>query len=58
MIRVKHYCYDPCRWAKDPTLTDLENILANQEALDKEMSKVLLNDDKTILFSNKRGFES
>ncbi|KAJ1380743.1 gag-polypeptide of LTR copia-type [Sesbania bispinosa] len=26
-------------WANEPTLTELENILANQEALDKQMSK-------------------
>ncbi|XP_074373975.1 uncharacterized protein LOC141714350 [Apium graveolens] len=32
-------------WAKEPTLTELENILANQEALDKQMSKVSVKED-------------
>lgn len=27
-------------WPKDPTLTELENLLANQEDLDKQMSEV------------------
>lgn len=43
---------------KEPTLTGLENILANQEALDKQMSKVSVKEvDEAALFSNKRVYE-
>ncbi|XP_048140238.1 uncharacterized protein LOC125316273 [Rhodamnia argentea] len=45
-------------WANVPTLTELENLLANQETLDKQMSKVLVKEDESVLFSNKRGFKS
>ncbi|KAL3739611.1 hypothetical protein ACJRO7_020944 [Eucalyptus globulus] len=44
-------------WANEPTLTELENILANQEALDKQISKVTIKEDESALFSNKRGFK-
>ncbi|CAH9133317.1 unnamed protein product, partial [Cuscuta epithymum] len=43
-------------WAKEPTLTELESLLANQEALDKQISKVLIKEDETALYSNKRSF--
>lgn len=41
-------------WATQPILTELENILANQVALDKQMSVVSLKEEKA-LFCNKRG---
>ncbi|KAL3746024.1 hypothetical protein ACJRO7_015036 [Eucalyptus globulus] len=44
-------------WANEPTLTELENILANQEALDKQIPKVSIKEDESALFSNKRGFK-
>ncbi|KAL3717510.1 hypothetical protein ACJRO7_009012 [Eucalyptus globulus] len=44
-------------WANEPTLTKLENILANQEALDKQIPKVTIKDDESALFNNKRGFK-
>lgn len=45
-------------WAKEPTLTKLENIPTNQEALNRQMIKVSVKDDESALFSNKRGFKS
>ncbi|OMO72230.1 Zinc finger, CCHC-type [Corchorus capsularis] len=39
-------------WEKEPTLTDLENILVNQETLDKQ-SKVSIKDDEKALFIKK-----
>ncbi|XP_039160975.1 uncharacterized protein LOC120289716 [Eucalyptus grandis] len=44
-------------WANEPTLTELENILANQEALDKQIPKVSIKEDESALFSNKRRFK-
>ncbi|GAB2266223.1 hypothetical protein Dimus_037874 [Dionaea muscipula] len=41
-------------WAKQPTLAELENILANQEALDKLLSGVTLKTEDKVLFINKR----
>ncbi|GAB2303795.1 hypothetical protein Dimus_038963 [Dionaea muscipula] len=41
-------------WAKQPTLAELENILANQEALDKQLSGVTLKTEDKALFINKR----
>ena len=41
-------------WAKEPDLNELENILANQEALDKQMSKVSVKEKEKALFSNKK----
>ncbi|CAN1193131.1 hypothetical protein LINPERHAP2_LOCUS41897 [Linum perenne] len=43
-----------CGWAKEPTLEELENTLANQEALDKQLSKVTMKDEE-VLFSKKVG---
>lgn len=40
-------------WAKEPTLTELENILANQEALDKQLSKVSIREEDKALFTNR-----
>ncbi|KAF7827584.1 Retrovirus-related Pol polyprotein from transposon TNT 1-94 [Senna tora] len=40
-------------WAKEPTLIELENILANQEALDKQMSKASVQEEDKALFSGK-----
>ncbi|KAF7810521.1 Retrovirus-related Pol polyprotein from transposon TNT 1-94 [Senna tora] len=40
-------------WAKEPTLIELENILANQEALDKQMSKASVQEEDKALFSSK-----
>ncbi|KAF7833216.1 putative mitochondrial protein [Senna tora] len=37
-------------WAKEPTLIELENILANQEALDKQMSKATVQEEDKALF--------
>nr|KYP49539.1 Retrovirus-related Pol polyprotein from transposon TNT 1-94 [Cajanus cajan] len=42
-------------WAKEPTLTELESILANQEALDNQMSKVSINEEDKARFSKKGG---
>lgn len=42
-------------WAKEPTLNEIENVLANQEALNKQMGKVSIKEDEKALFSNKRG---
>ncbi|CAN1187372.1 Retrovirus-related Pol polyprotein from transposon TNT 1-94 [Linum perenne] len=41
-------------WAKEPTLEELENTLADQEALDKQLSKVTMKDEE-VLFSKKAG---
>ncbi|KAF2322188.1 hypothetical protein GH714_008311 [Hevea brasiliensis] len=41
-------------WAKEPTLTELENLLANQEALKKQISGVTFKDEEKALFSNKK----
>lgn len=41
-------------WSKEPTANEIENILANQDALNKQMSQVLVNEDEKALFSNKR----
>lgn len=41
-------------WANEPTLTELENILSNQEALDKQMSGVSLKEEDTALFIKRR----
>ena len=43
-------------WDREPTLTELENILINQEMLDKQMSKVSIKDDEKALFSGRRRF--
>ncbi|KAF7817945.1 Retrovirus-related Pol polyprotein from transposon TNT 1-94 [Senna tora] len=40
-------------WAKAPTFIELENILANQEALDKQMSKASVQEEDKALFSGK-----
>ncbi|KAF7836005.1 Retrovirus-related Pol polyprotein from transposon TNT 1-94 [Senna tora] len=40
-------------WAKEPTLIELENILANQEALDKQMSKASVQEEDKAIFSGK-----
>ncbi|OMO79399.1 Zinc finger, CCHC-type [Corchorus capsularis] len=40
-------------WEKEPTLTDLENILVNQETLDKQKSKVSIKNDENALFVKK-----
>ncbi|XP_018723033.2 uncharacterized protein LOC108957181 [Eucalyptus grandis] len=44
-------------WVNEPILTELENILANREALDKQIPKVTIKEDESALFSNKRGFK-
>ena len=44
-----------CGWTKEPTLNEIENILANQEALNKQMVKVSIKEEEKALFSNKRG---
>lgn len=49
---------DTLGWAKDPTLTDLENRLANHEALDRQMSRVSVKVDEIAVFNNKRAFKS
>jgi len=36
-------------WANEPTFTRMENILGNQKALDKHMSKVSMNDEQVFL---------
>ena len=41
-------------WSQEPTLNELENILANQEALDKQMSKASINEGEKTLFSGKK----
>ena len=41
-------------WAKELTLDELENILANQEALNKKTVKFLIKKEEKALFSNKR----
>ena len=40
-------------WATQPTLIEFENVLANQEALDNQMSGVSIKDEETALFENK-----
>ena len=42
-------------WAKELTLDELENVLANQEALNKQMVKFSIKGEEKVLFSNKRG---
>ncbi|KAF2296600.1 hypothetical protein GH714_000485 [Hevea brasiliensis] len=45
-------------WAKKPTLTELDNLLANQEALNKQMSGVTIKDkEKTLFINNKKNFK-
>ena len=41
-------------WDKQPTLDELENVLANQEALNKQMVKVLIKEEEKALFSTKK----
>ena len=41
-------------WAKESTLVELKNILINQEALDKQMSKVLIKEEDKALFAKKK----
>jgi hypothetical protein len=41
-------------WANEPNLTELENILANQENLGKQMSKVSINEQDKTLFAKKK----
>ncbi|KAI6695143.1 hypothetical protein NL676_022853 [Syzygium grande] len=44
-------------WATHSTLTDLESILANQETLDSQMSKISIKREESALFNDKRGFK-
>ena len=44
-----------CGWAKEPTVDELENVLTNQEALNKQMVNVSIKEEEKPLFSNKRG---
>jgi hypothetical protein len=41
-------------WPTQPTLLELENMLANQEALVKQMAEVSLKQEEEALFSNQR----
>lgn len=40
-------------WATEPTLVELENILANQEELDKQMAGVSVKNDEKALYTKK-----
>lgn len=40
-------------WAKEPTLSQLESLIANQEALDKQMSEVSIKDEENVLYVKK-----
>ena len=40
-------------WAKEPTLDKLENVLANQEALNKQMVKFSIKEDEKALLAIK-----
>ena len=40
-------------WATTPTLIEFENVLANKEALNNQMSGVSIKDEETALFGNK-----
>ncbi|TYK27791.1 uncharacterized protein E5676_scaffold749G00110 [Cucumis melo var. makuwa] len=44
-------------WAVQPSLIDLESMLASQEALDKQMSKVTIksNNEEALFSGQKRG---
>ncbi|XP_050211653.1 uncharacterized protein LOC126661823 [Mercurialis annua] len=42
-------------WSKEPTLNEFENVLANQEELDKQMSKTSVKEEERALFSRKNG---
>ncbi|XP_077232082.1 uncharacterized protein LOC143866437 [Tasmannia lanceolata] len=44
-------------WANEPTVTELESILANQEALDKQIYIVSIRDDDKSMFSKRKGFK-
>lgn len=41
-------------WPTQPSLVELENMLANQEALAKQMSGVTIKDEYEALFTNKK----
>jgi len=41
-------------WATQPCLAELESALANQENLDKQMSKVSIKDEENAYFTKKR----
>jgi len=41
-------------WATQPSLAELESILANQEDLDKQMSKVSIKDEENAFFTKRR----
>jgi gag-polypeptide of LTR copia-type len=41
-------------WSTQPTLLELENMLANQEALAKQMARVSLKREEEALFSSRR----
>ena len=44
-------------WANEPTLNELESLLANEKTLDSSMSKVSIKEEEKALFTNKRGFQ-
>ena len=45
-------------WATQTTLIEFENVLANQEALNKQMSGVSIKDEQTTLFGNQNSNKS
>ena len=42
-------------WPTQPSLVELENLLANQESLTKQMSGVSLKNEEDALFSKRKG---
>ena len=41
-------------WPTQLTIKEFENLLANQEAIDKQMSETSVKNDKEALFTNKK----
>ncbi|XP_074277962.1 uncharacterized protein LOC141601566 [Silene latifolia] len=44
-------------WATQPTLIEFKNMLANQEALDKQMSGASIKEEEKALFGNKKSYQ-
>ncbi|KAJ9554092.1 hypothetical protein OSB04_018137 [Centaurea solstitialis] len=42
-------------WAKQPSIIELENLLSNQEALEKQMANTTLSQEDNVLYTRERG---
>ncbi|KAH0703207.1 hypothetical protein KY285_017485 [Solanum tuberosum] len=44
-------------WATEPTLSELENLLANEEDLEKPLSSLTIKDEDKALFSKRQAYQ-